>query len=857
MKPVDLFSRDVHSFWATTFQFDLKLFDQFLLRRLGHEPLNAVILADEDDLTETLGQLSEVDRYVVGNANRRYLLRGMRVPSGGRFHPKTYLFASGRRTVLLVGSGNLTRSGLDRGSETFVEFDASVDEHQPVFRAWASWIGGLVDARDDEVLRRRYAHLRATLPLLVGPSDQDVFFANGTVAFSDVIARLQPEVVTELHVSAPYFDERAEALRGLIERANPTTSVHLYLGARPSVDGAALSSVLASAGVPVTVHRFAPDRFVHAKLIGLIGSEESLLVCGSANLSRAALDRVYETPGSWGNCEAIVVRSGDALAVRSVFCPPDSSLVEIEPAELTEFTYSPDDVTVSTARVRLLSAALDPAGFVTLQAKGALDRELWLKYDDESNRVVTTWDGARVLGGPMAEGADPRVVWLVDEDDTVISNVIVVDDPRALDAALGERSGERDRPGELLAEDEASDLIALLSWGHRRFIFDLDDTPAVLRARQSTESEAADGTDFWERYAREELAYDPRSQTYRPLAGIGASSETDLLLREIEAMLHAAPQDRRLRLLRGIAGGEDSAEDSGTGHSWSLTARQQLRARNVIRRWARALPDPRHAWLSPDAPARNYEALVEMLALIWLGDTLERERIVELLGEVWTGLLGSDTHRGLVQGADPELRGEVLRSINGDVRELAAAMAYVTLAEPGWVGLIYDWQPFLARGVEDGLFVAGGLACAFVQSVSGDSPTATEIEDLLLERIDYTDDERWGDRIQGELGLSRVRLVRGAQYKRASVVVEVAGMADPAHDPRTVALARRVMAFKKSDHVLIDAEGERFLLQLGSVARARLNGQAHSSTEPIEMARLDAVERQGGTLADLLGIAAA
>ena len=79
MKPVDLFTRDVHSFWATTFQFELKLFDQFLLRRLGNEPLNAVVLMDEGDLTETLGELTEVDRHVAASANRRYLLRGMRL----------------------------------------------------------------------------------------------------------------------------------------------------------------------------------------------------------------------------------------------------------------------------------------------------------------------------------------------------------------------------------------------------------------------------------------------------------------------------------------------------------------------------------------------------------------------------------------------------------------------------------------------------------------------------------------------------------------------------------------------------------------------------------------------------------
>src|ERR1044072_9190970 len=124
MKPVELFSRDVHTCWATTYQFDLKLFDQFLLRRLGNAPLNAAVLCDENRVSDALVSLADVDFHVAPSPTRRYLLRGVRLPSGGRFHPKTYLFASARKTILLVGSGNLTRSGLDRGREAFAQLDA-------------------------------------------------------------------------------------------------------------------------------------------------------------------------------------------------------------------------------------------------------------------------------------------------------------------------------------------------------------------------------------------------------------------------------------------------------------------------------------------------------------------------------------------------------------------------------------------------------------------------------------------------------------------------------------------------------------------------------------------------------------
>lgn len=856
MKPVDLFTRDVHTFWATTYQFDLKLFDQFLLRRLGQEPLDAVVLCDEDDLTETLGQLTEVDRFVAANANRRYVLRGMRVPSGGRFHPKTYLFASRRRTILLVGSGNLTRSGLDRGAETFVTFDADEEDDLPVFRAWAAWIGSLVDARGDEVLGARYRHLRTTLPILSGFTDQSVFLTSADRALADVILERRPEGVTELLVSAPYFDEHAGALADLIERAAPSEAVRVYLGARPSVDGSALRQVLASAGCRVSVHRVEPERFVHAKLIGLVGPDDGLLVCGSANLSRAALARTYEQPGSRGNCEVVVLRRGTADEVRSVFRPPDSELIEIELDQVEHFRYEPSGASVNVSEIRLLSASIDASRQVCLRTASDLRAGARLMHDDAEEPLALAPADRGATTGPLFDDLDPLLAWVVDESSTQpISNIVAVDDPRALEAMLGERAAGHDRPPELREDDERSDLVALLAWANRQFIFDLDDTKAIQRARQSTESEAADPTDFWERYVREELTYDPRSQSYRPLTPGGRSAGNDLLLREIEAMLHAAPHERRLRLVRG--GAADPAEPGGAGHPWSLGARQRLRARNVIRRWARSLPDPRHAWLGTEAPARNYEALIELLALIWLGGGLGHDQVLELLGEIWTGLLGTDSRKGLIDRADPDLRDLVLASVHSDVRELAAGMAYAALAPPGWGAFIYDWQRFLVRGIERKLLATGDLSCAFAEAVLGENVDADGISELLSHRAAYIDDERWGHRIAADLGLANVRFVEHAGFLNVRVVVAVDGLADPAHDPRIIVVARRAMSLKKSDHVLVQAGDARYLLRLGSVARAKIGATMHASIAPIDEIRLEAVEQNGGTLADLLGIAAA
>lgn len=855
MKPVELFSRDVHTFWATTYQFDLKLFDQFLLRRLGNQPLNAVILADEENVTQALAGLTEVDLHVAFNANRRYMLRGARTPSGGRFHPKTYFLSSRRRTVLLIGSGNLTRPGLDRGREAFCAYDAANEADVGVIRAWAGWIGELIGDRNDEHLLGRYNRLRTVISGLSGQHGSDEFRTNGDEPLIDALAATAPSGVNELHVTAPYYDERAEALGQLIERLPPARSLNIYLGAHTNVDGASLRRALETASCEVVVRHFTPEQFVHAKLIGVTAEDDSgVLLCGSPNLSRAALISTYADPGSYGNCEVAVLRRGSAADVRAAFQPPETTLELADLDAVEALEYEADETPAHAYSVRLLTAELTPDDHLRVRADAASVDGLALAWEGGTPLALTP-DGR--TKDPLGEDDGPLIVWLVDEAGQVCSNRVVVDDPKALEEMLGERGGATDRPVEIADEDERADLVALLSWAHQHFIFDLDDTPAVRRANNAEEQQREqDDTGFWERYVREELMYDTRSQTYRPLSGARTLGSVDLLLREIEAMLKAAPHERRLRVVR-----DDTATDDGeqTGHAWSFSARQRLRARNLIRRWARALADPRHVWVATDAPAVNYTALIDLLTLIWLGDGLgDDDVMVELLEEVWSGLLGAPGRKGLFDVADDELCSAFLEDVSDDTRHLATGLAYVALHnDMPWTHYVYEWQPFLKRGIELGVFAAGDLSSDLAAALLDDeSPSQTGIEDLLLRRADWVDDETWGKRMAADLGLGRVAIRRRAGYKNVDLVVHVDGLPDAARDSRTVVIARRAIRLKRSDHVLIEAGSERILLRLGENARARVDGQTRRSVATITSERLRAVEAQGGSLAELLGLAA-
>jgi hypothetical protein len=200
------------------------------------------------------------EHYLARQANRLYLMRGIEVPGGGAFHPKTYLFARRDEATLVVGSGNLTRQGIDAGKEVFTVFDTRTEQGLSTLRAWAAWIGRLVAGADDEQLTRRFAALREQCPWLVGMIGATPFAVNEERSLLDQFAEQLPSTVDELHVSAPYYDRNALALAEALDRIQPK-ELHLYFGLGTKVHGPSLAAVLETANCQLQVRRFDPATF--------------------------------------------------------------------------------------------------------------------------------------------------------------------------------------------------------------------------------------------------------------------------------------------------------------------------------------------------------------------------------------------------------------------------------------------------------------------------------------------------------------------------------------------------------------------------------------------------------------------
>jgi len=855
MKFEALLGRTVRGFWATSYSFDLKLFDQYLLRRLAQSPLNAVVLVDHDKLAAVWEHLQEGQQYLARQVGRRYLLRGVRLEGGGAFHPKTYLFARAGDTTLAVGSGNLTRSGIDHGRESFTTFTTQRDDDLPSMRAWAGWIGRIVDQQDDPLLRDRWIALRETCPWFLGTTEGSRFLTNERRPLLNQLVDWLPDTVVDLHVTAPFFDRDAIALGGLVKTCDPHR-LTLYVGAGASVHGPSLAEVLSNAR-EVRVRRFEPRTYVHAKLIGAVGADGTgVVMSGSPNLSRAALTMTYGDVGR-GNCETAVVRRGEGDQVLQVFTGSGLQLIDVSPDWLSGLEFN-DDHPALARPIVLRSALWLKDGRIQLHlGAGQLSYGLQVDWEGASAPAPVGTD-CITLGALNERSPLPMLVSLIGPTGERASNRVIVDDPAALTEALtGSERKSSGRPAEMNGV-EMSPLVRLVLWAHDKFIFDPEETTAFRRAQDAAgeATDAEDVTDFWQRYVEEELQYDPRSQTYRPLTAGTAAGPVDELLRELQMLLHAAPDvpgSAVLRILTSDGDGNGGGDSGAPGTPWTMDARQRVRAFNLLARWANAVADPRHALLSPNAPVVNYETLLVVLVLAWINDALEPKRLRKLLLSLLNSFVGPTDGQGFLGRLGEAERASAVARIEPELVEVAAGLAYVVLDMPDWRRDIYDWQPALRRGIELGVILAGPLSEDVVARITDAPVTQGTVDDLLLQRVDWVDETTWCARLSEELELSRLTIEPfNAPGVRFVAITE--GCADPLRDTRLLSVARGAIDFKRAPAIAVRAGADTFVFEPGARARALVAGERFRTTDPVNSELLREIEDQGGCWADLLGL---
>jgi hypothetical protein len=248
-----------------------------------------------------------------------------------------------------------------------------------------------------------------------------------------------------------------------------------------------------------------------------------------------------------------------------------------------------------------------------------------------------------------------------------------------------------------------------------------------------------------------------------------------------------------------------------------------------------------------------------LLATAWAEGALDEDRIIRLADELLGAFLGDGKSPGFLGRADQDLRETVLNQLDDAVRQWAAAIAYLALRpDRAWKAIIYKWQPYLRTGLVDtDIMIVGQQTIALVGRVIGNEVTVAAIEDLLIDRIEYLDERKWCENLAKSLGLQAVTL-KTINNKFVPLRVSLRGISAPLTDPRVVEAALQVMRFRKVHAIGIEAADYIIVLQSGH--RIWAKASASSAAPPISSdiiftdERLVAIERQGGSLSELLSL---
>jgi hypothetical protein len=863
VKPVaELFTGAASALWATTYNVDLSLFNEFLLGRLGEPPLNIAILADHRRLAISLERIPLERAGTLAFVNRRWLLRGVR-PGGQAFHPKTYLAVTGSRATLLVGSGNLSVGGLDEGREVFTTFRSDTPVGDAAIRTWRAWMQRLVETVGDITLADRFRDLVARLPtpapvaLAVASPLLHNLDASIAMQFAASVVDAASEGVDELLLAAPFYDDDGAAVGRLLADLTPYR-VRLFVTGSTSVNGTRLAERLRGSGAEVDVVAYEPDRFVHAKLIGVIRGERGWLLSGSANLSRAAL---INTVGHAGNVEMAVIASLDPDAVRGAFLPPDMTTVARSLDSLVDLSFR-SDPEPTLPGVRLITAAALTDGRVEVVSHPPCQTD-WLLDDLASRRELTIEPSGRgATIGPLAG----RLVQLTDADGVVLSNRVIVDDPGALANTLTTGTGRAsaNRPPELSSSDVDTPLGQALTWLHRNFVMDVTEQAAGGPTGGVGAGEAGEQADddLWERLEREQLGRDPRANVYGRMWRRGGLLGTEPIIELLEKLRDQVPtQSAGTSLLARLLINE--RPEKPAGRRWKSSTRIRVRARNVLRRWASAQTDPRLVWVNPLAPAGNFAMIAGVLAHLRLERALHPER-VELteddLDDLWLRWLrpfvGSGEGDGWLDRLDQETLALAKQRLPEWLPEAVAALCWLAVrGGPDQRERIVTAQPVLAAALEHELLDPTPVAATYLSALMGSTVGRAQLDSQLIDAISFIDDDLWCSRTTAAFGLRQLELHAPPGVATIQVRLDVKGIEDPLLDSRVPRLVNAARHYRRCSGVALyslDA-GWRMAFAEGELIGYRPAPSAGvlDSSDLLTVGVLEELAASTGVLADL------
>ena len=222
-----------HSCLLTCYSFDFSFFEERLLPELRIANIkNVNILADGHFLE--LAQENTTGKEFKHNKTYNFIP----VYEEGVFHPKIMLLSGLKHGLLIIGSGNVTSSGLSANDEIWGAFhlDNLENENAPLFaqvwdylKQYTKRSKGFVNQQIGWI--SQYSPWLNEIKILRGEIkfesiNQSLYFISNNNKFSifEQLFRIVPkEELDELTIISPYFDKEGKVLKQFLECYNPKT----------------------------------------------------------------------------------------------------------------------------------------------------------------------------------------------------------------------------------------------------------------------------------------------------------------------------------------------------------------------------------------------------------------------------------------------------------------------------------------------------------------------------------------------------------------------------------------------------------------------------------------------------------